>query len=333
MQAIDPLVLLLPILVAWTIAFIATPCVRAIALRYGIIDAPDGLLKLQRKPVAYLGGLALSSAIFPFYPLAWSCFLFAMLAIGIADDVARCAPGIKFFAQLLVAIGMIAVLGPMTCTGLLGFDLLITLAWIISCMNAFNLVDVMDGLVGTITVIIAATMALLACLGEASALLVPSLVLASAIAAVLFYNYRPAQLYFGDGGSMMVGTAIALLGMQLVRQAGMSSFSSILFLALLTAIPALEVCMLIIIRARLSIPFYQGSRHHFCHLLQQRGLTIGQINLLAGSMTIVFCWLAMLLFMQQQYAPFIALVAVFIAGGWVAMLIPLSLRRQLRFPF
>ena len=43
---------------SYAISAAATPLVRALAWRVGIVDRPDGLLKVHDRPIAYLGGVA-----------------------------------------------------------------------------------------------------------------------------------------------------------------------------------------------------------------------------------------------------------------------------------
>ena len=50
--------LILGFFLAYLLARVGTPMAREAALRFGVVDAPDGQLKKQREPVAYLGGLA-----------------------------------------------------------------------------------------------------------------------------------------------------------------------------------------------------------------------------------------------------------------------------------
>lgn len=328
----DQLNPLFVVVAAWTIALVSTPIVRAFALRYRIVDAPDGALKLQRQPVAYLGGLALFIGIAFFVPLSWLFFLTAILLIGIADDIARCTPMVKFAAQFVVAIGMVIAFGPLWITSWWLVNVLCTMIWILSCMNAFNLVDVMDGLLLTITCFITGAVACLAWYMGLYELLGSVVAIGASALGVLFYNWPSAQQYLGDGGSMMVGTAISLMVIQLLQH-GAYGPSTLLIAGLLTALPALEVIFLIIIRSWLHIPFYQGSRHHFCHLLQKRGLGTIQINLLAALMTVIFSLLAIAYlsaFLSLGFTLFFA-TAVFLV--WAFVLLSSAVRKEIGLPF
>jgi len=86
-----------------------------------------------------------------------------------------------------------------------GVAIALSVVWLLACTNAFNLIDVMDGLsAGTAMV---ASMALIAVAGwngrEGSATVLAAL--AGACLGFLRFNFQPAKIYMGDCGSLFVG--------------------------------------------------------------------------------------------------------------------------------
>src|SRR5689334_14908894 len=129
---------------------------RRAALKFGIVDCPDGRLKRQRAPVPYLGGLAiylafLISLIFTFefrhdvLGIVLAGTLVMML--GLIDDFGVLTPGIKLAGQLLAVFILIKSGIRIEIAALPEWvDLTLTVLWMIGLINAFNLLDIMDGL-------------------------------------------------------------------------------------------------------------------------------------------------------------------------------------------
>lgn len=109
---------------SFLIALVFTPLMRQVALHYGIIDQPDGLRKMHREPVAYLGGLAVFLGWV--VGLATSQFLFLhrqepglpthviinigilagaviIILLGIWDDIVSINPWTKIAGQIAAA--------------------------------------------------------------------------------------------------------------------------------------------------------------------------------------------------------------------------------------
>ena len=228
---------LLPYLAAFLGSLVATlvltPVVRELNRRLGMVDAPDAR-RINTKPIPRGGGLAIVLGL----ALSYSVFLWvtgrpgiagvpdevfakmsvlavAMAALGLADDKFSLSPKAKLAGQ-----GAIALL--VWWWADLGFndlwpaipawlDCLLTLFWIVGAVNAFNLIDGMDGL--------ASGIALIAVVGMAGALFFvrdPASMLfyfafAGGLLGFLRYNYNPASVFLGDCGSMFIGFVLSTL--------------------------------------------------------------------------------------------------------------------------
>ena len=114
---------------AFLVSFAFTPTMRMVAMYYGIIDQPDGIRKMHRTPVAYLGGLAVflgwmsGLAISQFLPLhryevGWPGHVligFGIVAgacvivlLGLWDDVLGIRPRVKIAGQIFGAVCLLA---------------------------------------------------------------------------------------------------------------------------------------------------------------------------------------------------------------------------------
>jgi UDP-GlcNAc:undecaprenyl-phosphate GlcNAc-1-phosphate transferase len=128
----------LPVLVvAWVVTLVSTPVIRMIAIETGVVDRPDEARKLHRKPIAYLGGVAVFIGLLagiatsyaldvplPFRPVPISIVLgmFAIVATGFGDDVWGWDPRLKIMGQLVAAAGLsLFGIGTQTAGAFLGY--------------------------------------------------------------------------------------------------------------------------------------------------------------------------------------------------------------------
>ena len=217
---------------ALAVSLVLTPLCREMARKVGMVDQPDAR-RINKAPVPRGGGLsvfvsfhlvlgvlvlAMGDSVSQQFSYFWQGrFLAAsalLVVIGLIDDKRGMKPIIKLAGQIVVAtilyfsgvhVGGIVVAFPPW------LDYAATVFWIVGAVNAFNLIDGMDGL--------ATGLALIASVGLAGALLftgnsaatLPYLVLAGACLGFLRYNFHPASVFLGDTGSMFLGLCVATL--------------------------------------------------------------------------------------------------------------------------
>ena len=215
------------------VTLILTPIVREINRRLGMVDKPDPR-RINTTPIPRGGGLALilgvtvSYSVFLFFTgrpgifgLAdvtfrkMSFLAFAIAALGLADDKFSLPAKVKLLGQMIVAFLVWWWAG-------LGFedlwpwipwwaDCALTVFWITGAVNAFNLIDGLDGL--------ASGLALIATVGMAGGVFFvhdPASTLyyfafAGGLLGFLRYNYHPASVFLGDCGSMYIGFMVSTL--------------------------------------------------------------------------------------------------------------------------
>jgi UDP-GlcNAc:undecaprenyl-phosphate GlcNAc-1-phosphate transferase len=178
-------------------------------------------------------------------------------------------------------------------------DLAIHVAWTVALINAFNLIDGMDGLCGglaTISLLILTALAVTK--GRAENAFVIAM-MAMALLGFLRYNFHPAKIFLGDTGSMLVGFFIASVG---AVTAGRQAVVPALLLPLLVGgVPLLDVALAVWRRyaRRLAagdsgterVRIFGPDRDHLHHRLLRWGFTQPQAALiiyaLAGVMSIL----------------------------------------------
>ena len=229
----DVLPYLAAFLAPLVVTLLATPVVRELNRRLGMVDKPDPR-RINKVPIPRGGGVALVFGVLVPYlafhlvtgrpwiqglsdPQAYvlSSLAVAVALLGFADDRFSLPPKAKLLGQVVVAVLVWAwaglgfrVLWPALPAGL---DCLLTVFWIVGAVNAFNLIDGLDGL--------ASGLALIAVVGMAGALFFMRnpqatlfyFALAGGLLGFLRYNYHPASVFLGDAGSMFLGFTVSTL--------------------------------------------------------------------------------------------------------------------------
>lgn len=276
-------------LVAVLLSIYGVPLARRAALKFGIVDSPDGRLKHQREPVPYLGGLAiylafLVSLAFTFefrqdvLGIVLSGTLIVML--GLIDDFGVLSPGTKLAGQFLAVFVLIKSGIRIEIASLPDWvDIVLTVFWMIGIINAFNLLDIMDGLSAGVGVISAGFLCVVAILNNDQAIAFMLAALMGSLIGFLRYNWRPASIYMGDSGAMFIGLMLGALSMIGKYTEGHSV--SLLTPVLILGMPIFDTLFVMYIRFLRGLPVFLGSPDHFAIRLRHWGLSVTQVVVLS----------------------------------------------------
>jgi len=236
-------------------ALVATPLAAGAARRLGVVDHP-GELKPQAQAVPYLGGVAVFVAAVIGGALGRPLLLLPLglaLVLGVTDDAVHIPPLIRLGGQVGVGVVVVAVV-PVHLPAPVGAVLLVAVTVLL--MNGVNMIDGLDALAGGVVAVAAASFAWML-RGNGRDL---ALALACALVGFLFFNRPPARIYLGDGGSYLLGTALAVLlavawAPETRDPVGVAGL-------ILVAVPAAEVLFAVIRRLRTRRSVVLGDRGH-----------------------------------------------------------------------
>jgi UDP-GlcNAc:undecaprenyl-phosphate GlcNAc-1-phosphate transferase len=276
---------------AAVLAYASTPVAIVTARRLAFYDRPAGY-KGHAAPTPYLGGAAVMLAfalalllgagdVAKTAPLLGGVAV--LFVVGTIDDRRTVSPvfrvGVEFaLAALLVAAGLGWQLGAGPAV-----DVLVNAIWIIAVVNAFNLFDNMDGAASTMALVVAGGACILALVTGDGWVTAASAALCGACLGFLPYNLaRPARIFLGDGGSMPLGFAVAVLVASAARAAEPSTLA-LLIGFLLVGIPALDTCLVIVSRRRRGVSILTGGQDHLTHRTRLRIRTARNVALVLGS--------------------------------------------------
>jgi UDP-GlcNAc:undecaprenyl-phosphate GlcNAc-1-phosphate transferase len=292
---------------AAVVALLLTPIIRTAARRLAIERRDDA--RVERHPTPRLGGIAIATAwtivvlvvsrygseairgplhALPLIPILAGALI--VFLVGLADDVRPMTAAIKLAVEVLAACALIGagvVIERVTVFGVIvefgWLSVLATMLWIIVITNAFNLMDGLDGLATGLAIIAAATCTAIVIMRGEFATAVLLVALLGALVGFLPFNFNPASIFLGDGGSLFIGFVLALTAIS-----GLQKGATALALGvplLIFALPLLDVASTVIRRLRGAPPvparrlraaltrIVQPDREHIHHRLLSRGLS------------------------------------------------------------
>ena len=196
---------------------------------------------------------------------------------GLIDDVYALPAWLKLGAQFGAAA---IVLSSGLSVEIVSNDVLavaIGVLWLVGMTNAFNLLDNMDGLAGSLALIAATFFAIdSVTVHEERLLLVLSLALACAALGFLPFNFRPghaAAVFMGDSGSQVLGFTLGALGLATSWKVAETTVATLVLPLLVLAVPILDTGLVAITRIVEGRPVHQGGKDHSSHRLVRGGLT------------------------------------------------------------
>ena len=274
---------------AFLLALYGTPVARAAALRFGVVDNPDGRLKNQSEPVPYFGGLAIYLAVLIplclFYTFDQRILAILLsgtlvLLLGLIDDFGVLTPAAKFMGQVIAAIVLIKSDVIIRIESFPPYiNLILTVLWILGMTNAMNIIDIMDGLCAGISLVASFCLFFVAALKNDTMIAIFALTLTGSLAGFLRYNFQPARIYMGDAGSMFLGLclgALAIIG-------DYSDFNRLALYnpLLIFGVAIFDTIYVMILRLMQRKSPFLGSKDHFAVRLKYAGWSIKKIVITA----------------------------------------------------
>ena len=263
--------------ISGALSFLMTPIIRKIAIYLKAFDVPNQR-KVHSKPIPRLGGVAiylvfniilvgLAKLEFLFINLEFLrsihyewIFLGSFFAfmIGLADDIEKIPPSLKFIFQIIgasiVSIGCCHIEFinlPFGSINLGYFAIPFTIVWIVAITNAINLLDGLDGLAGGTVVIISFALCGIAFMNNNLQIAILSLILSGTTLGFLRYNFHPASIFLGDSGAYYLGFMLGVLS--ILGNLKQAAAFSILIPILILGLPLLDTFLSIIRRLLKSL--------------------------------------------------------------------------------
>lgn len=301
------------------LAFFLCPHFIRLAIAHNIVDCPDNLRKLHGRITPYLGGGVLYVALLAgiissmtawkqthlWVPLAGLTVLFLL---GLVDDIKGLGAGIKLpfqvFAVALLVLSATSGLSQAGWSSITPGFLIYTACLIVVgvlMVNAFNLIDGMDGLALGLGVIYMVPFMLAAVTSANQASLIIAITFIAASVGLVRHNFHPARIFLGDAGSLTIGGTVFLLLLLQINPDMDSGISNLGGVATpMLSLPLIDVVAVMAHRFLIGKPIMQADRNHIHHKLQRLGLdhattvatlhSVAFVIMLLGVVTENFGW-------------------------------------------
>lgn len=310
-------ILLLGALTAFLVVVFTMPSLIKVARMKHLVDEPSEARKMHTRSVPTIGGIIIFAAIIFTYALwfpeakildsggkGYEALYFAMGAaysdlkyliaamvllffIGVKDDIIGFSPVKKLVGHMVVGYILVVMAGIRITDmhGVFGIYELpdsISIAFsffvYVVLVNAFNLIDGVDGLAGGIGLIASLTFGFWLIMAGDVSLALLAFVLAGALAGFLVFNSHPARIFMGDSGSLMIGAILAVLAMRVVDHDTtrlpiyLKQISTPIFVMAVLAYPLVDTLRIFIYRISRGISPFAADRNHIHHRLLAIGL-------------------------------------------------------------
>lgn len=269
------------IILAFVLSALSMPLIIKICEKLSLYDYTNAR-KIHSGNIPRLGGIGIALAFFisaglylksntsislmanlPVLVAALIVFVFAFF-----DDILNFHASVKLAAQL-TACGIV-MFNNYRFTQIFSWQLpvalsyLITFLWILGLINAYNLIDGMDGLCGSLSWTVGMTIGIIHLLTK-NQIAGLSFIFAAAITGFLLFNKPPAKIFMGDCGSQFLGFMIAIL--PLYPASRDIEFNKFIVMIVLTSFPVFDTIAAIWRRIRDKKPIMVGDRSHLHHKL------------------------------------------------------------------
>lgn len=320
-------------LTLFILSFITTYIVREIAVRLNIYDVPIGRSS-HTTPTPRGGGIAIVICWYVgilYEHIFWSSmptYLFLafmsgllIVAIGLADDIWRVNPKIKFIFQFIAAALALYFLGGLQKADL-GFYIFnnkyilsaLALIGIIWSINLFNFLDGIDGYLGSEVVFISISISLL-CSNSMV------LMLGAVTLGFLIWNWQKAKIFMGDVGSTLLGFNIAVFAIYYQNQ----DKTSILIWIILSSLFWFDATLTLLRRYRNKEKLSVAHKKHAYQRITQAGFSHQKTVLYSIAINVlifVFAWLSMMYMIYAMGFLIIVIIILYMITRKIDAIIP-----------
>lgn len=323
------------------LAIALTPLVRNFAWHFGIVDQPDQERKIHSTPVPRIGGVAIFASVIGAYGLlliarissgaiVWEDLplvsriipaLAVVFGIGLIEDIFGTSPWIRLSAETMAAV--LAWIGGIRIAAINGYSfsgsavcLIATVLWIVTCTNAINLIDGVDGLASGVSLFASITMLIAALLEHNFAMALTVVPLVGALLGFLRYNFTPASIFLGDSGSLTLGFLLGCIGIVWAEKS--TTILGLTAPLMVLAVPLLDVGLAIARRVVRGKPIFAADNAHIHHKLLSLGLTPQRLLLVIYGICAVGSAVSILLTANHNQNRDFVIVLVCL-GAWLGL--------------
>ncbi len=318
-------------LISFFISTILNPLIIKISKRYRLYDIPNNR-KIHSTPISRLGGISIfSSFIISFLLLMTkyknqltfnlSVYLIALslsFILGFIDDLIGIRARYKFIFQIAVASiasssGLLIKEFTFFKLFSLNFGLFaypVTIIWILVFMNAVNLIDGMDGLASGIVAIASIFLIIIGIIMKIEIVTFISIIILGSILGFYIFNFPPAKIFMGDGGSYFLGFTYATIGLMGIKKSSLAALFIIPVVIL--SIPIADIIQVSFSRIKDRKNIFHADMNHLHHKLLNIGLSTKKILIILYTITIILGIISILIVKIPSQFSFTIFILIFL---------------------
>ena len=354
-------VIILGFVTAFFVVLLATPSLIKVAKLKHLVDEPGEDRKLHQVSVPTIGGIIIFAAVLFSYALWFPAedrnsphyeestiiiqtafqqfkYLIASLIIlffvGVKDDIIGTAPVKKLMAHIIVGfvLVMMADIKITSMHGIFGLydipewaSVLLSVFVYIVIVNAFNLIDGVDGLASGIGLVNCIFFGVWFYMADNIPLALLAFVLGGSLFGFLIFNFSPAKIFMGDSGSLTIGVVISVLAISMIEQDTshlppmVREIPTPILAMSILVYPLIDTLRIFIVRAIKGQSPFSADKNHIHHRLIKVGLNHRKTVILLYTFNILIVAVASFV---GSYGPTIGLI--------VTMIVPIAL---IQIPF
>ena len=323
-------------LITFTLTWVLVPLNIKFSKRIGLIDFPHER-GIHKKNIPVAGGLSLGISIIFFQIIFYLCSILLklnneialnmlklasggglILVLGFLDDKKKLTARYKLIFQILI-VSLMYFLGfritlltnPFGMDielGLLSFP--ITVLWFILVINAFNLIDGIDGLASGIAAIVSLVLFSVGIVYSNHFIALSSIALLGATLAFLRYNFSPAKIFMGDTGSLFLGFNIAAISVAGTEQYKGITTMTLLIPIIVLVVPLSDTVLAVFRRIKGRKHIFKADKEHLHHKMLNIGLSQKAIALISYFVTFLFGLIAFGFSFASKNILFILLILI-----------------------
>lgn len=305
----------LDLLFTFFIAFAILFLMRKVARRVGLVDKPSGR-KLHSGNIPLVGGISICITIVNYlyshpgiinHANLYMLCICGLTAVGALDDRFDLSVKIRMLVQALISVAMIYFANAElhSLGNLLGFGVielgmlggLVTVFAVIGCINAFNMVDGIDGLLGGLSIVTFGSVGILLSLSGEQSLSYLCLLLVVCMIPYILMNLglvgHKRKVFMGDAGSMMIGFTVIWLLIGASQSEGNPMIRPVTALWLI-AVPLMDMVAIMIRRVKQGKSPFKPDRDHLHHICQRLGCSSKQTLVLICFIACIFACVGIL---------------------------------------
>lgn len=290
--------IVLVFITSFTLTYLAIPSIIHVAIKKNLMDEPDER-RSHSTSTPSLGGIGIFAGTI-FSIILWTpfedfgdlqyilCSFIIIFLIGAKDDIDPMSPSKKFLGELFAAAILVfkANIKLTSLYGIFGVNeipeyagAMLSIFVIIVIINAFNLIDGINGLSAGLGTLIAVVFGYWFLKVDVRELAIVAFALAGSLVAFLKYNITPAKIFMGDTGSLLLGLVCSILTIKFIEQHNETVDSIYAFAAApsmaiaILILPLFDTLRVFIIRLYNGKSPFHPDRNHIHHMMIDAGFS------------------------------------------------------------